>query len=683
MYDVGEMKPTLFWNWVAALLCCSLIASPAIAQTDAGADAGERSEAVAEAGPDADGGGSGGTGGVDADASADELPPEAASDAKRMVRIRKVIELDTQHLRWLRSELRSRTKWFDNLAAAMAELSQERSDKREQLEALEDVADSDATQVEALRAELEELNEDYKLFDTQTDLALTAEKAVKEQIEALEAKLVIEKRALGELTGEIQIEVPEPDAPAAEPTQAAKPGRSLPLPLPLPLPSQPAPAPREAQSSSTMTAAQLHAHKVLMEAEREVQIAKIALSEFVERKQALERQIRFEEGLAETHTKEVENLTHALEAFGARLEKYREAEAPSDKIRRLEDGIRAITSTIKESDDDEETRAAYIESLRERLLRLGEAQLRVTNVVDEKETAADKTRDHIVWLESPIHPQNIAHWAEERGPRMLLVIAAALFLLIFVQLSARGIARALVGRRRGPRSGGTGRADTLAFSFRSASRVVIVVLGVLLVVQEAGVDITTVLGGAAILGVAIAFGAQDMMKDYFSGFLILLEDQYQLGDLVTIRGITGTVESVNMRVTVLRDLEGRVHFIPNGEIDRVTNRTYGWGRPVFEIPVRFDEDLDRVIETLIDVAKGLAQDPDWQGSIIGDPDMLGVDKFTDYGVVIKFMVKTQPDKLFVVRREMLRRIAKRLNELGIQITVPQRMFVRGNTDTEG
>jgi small conductance mechanosensitive channel len=136
-----------------------------------------------------------------------------------------------------------------------------------------------------------------------------------------------------------------------------------------------------------------------------------------------------------------------------------------------------------------------------------------------------------------------------------------------------------------------------------------------------------------------------------------------------------------MRVTVLRDLEGRVHFIPNGSIDQVTNRTYGWGRPVFEVPVGYTEDVDKVMETLVEVAKELSQDPDWKGSIIGDPDMLGVDKFTDYGVVIKFMVKTQPDKLFVVRREMLRRITKRFNELGIRITVPQRMLVRGDSDT--
>jgi small conductance mechanosensitive channel len=431
-----------------------------------------------------------------------------------------------------------------------------------------------------------------------------------------------------------------------------------------------------------MTTAQLEAHHVLDQAEREVKLSKVALSEFVQRKQALEEQIEFEEGLSETHDKEVENLKLALEAFEARLQKYRDTDAADEKIQRLERGIREIKRSLEASDDDDDTRQAYIKSLHERRTRLDEEELRVTSVVDENESAAEKARKHIGWLESPIHPQNVAHWARERGPRMLLVIAAALFLLLFVRFSARGIARALVGGRRSGRNVGTGRADTLAFSFQSASRVVIVVLSVMLVLQEAGVDITTVLGGAAIIGVAIAFGAQDLMKDYFSGFLILAEDQYQLGDLITIRGITGTVESVNMRVTVLRDLEGRVHFVPNGSIDQVTNRTYGWGRPVFEVPVGFGEDVDRAIATLVEVAKELHDDPDWKGSIIGDPEMLGVDKFTDYGVVIKFMMKTQPDKLFAVRREMLRRITKRFQELGIQITVPQRMLLRDESDTQ-
>jgi len=285
-----------------------------------------------------------------------------------------------------------------------------------------------------------------------------------------------------------------------------------------------------------------------------------------------------------------------------------------------------------------------------------------------------------MWLESPIHPKNIQHWAKERGPRILLVLLAAFLLLTFVRLSARRIARTFVRRRRGSRTTGTGRADTLAFSFRSVSRVLIVVFAVLLVLQEAGVDIKTVLGGAAIVGVAIAFGAQDLMRDYLSGFLILAEDQYQLGDLITIGTVTGTVESVNMRVTVLRDLEGRVHFIPNGNIDHVTNRTYAWGRPVIEVPVAYDEDVDRVMDTLVQIAKALGQDPAWEGKVIGEPDMLGVDKFTEYGVVIKFMVKTEPEELFAVRRELLRRISLRFNELGIRITVPQRILLHENEE---
>ena len=674
------MKTTLFWTWITAFALLALASPPALAQGDpeAGAetDAGTEDEAGAEtdAGTEDEAG---------TEEDVDAPPTEAASDAKRMVRIRKVIELDTQHLRWLHGELRSRSKWFEGLVGEMAEVAAERNETKEKLEALDADPESDPDDVEALRAELKELNVDYGLFDTQTDLALTAEKAVREQVAALEEKIEGEKRALGELAGEIEIELPDD---AAAPTAAPKPAEAakappIPLPLPVPKPAAQPPSTEAAKRSSSMTAAQLEAHHLLDEAERDVALAKVALAEFIARKQALEQQIEFEQSLSETHDKEVENLKLALEAFEGRLQKYRGTDAPDEKIQRLERGVREINRSLEASDDDDDARAAYIKSLHERHSRLEEEELRVTALVDEKDRAAEKAGKRIGWLESPIHPENVAHWAQERGPRMLLVIAAALFLLLFVRFSARGIARTLVGRRRSARNVGTGRADTLAFSFQSASRVVIVVLGVMLFLQEGGVDITTVLGGAAIIGVAIAFGAQDLMKDYFSGFLILAEDQYQLGDLITIRGITGTVESVNMRVTVLRDLEGRVHFVPNGSIDQVTNRTYGWGRPVFEVPVGFGEDVDRAIETLVEVAKELAQDPDWKGSIIGDPDMLGVDKFTDYGLVLKFMVKTQPDKLFAVRREMLRRIAKRFQELGIQITVPQRILMRGGDDT--
>jgi small conductance mechanosensitive channel len=679
----SEMKTRSRWAWVLGLALGVLAPLPhALAQDEPAEqkeiETGSESDVGSETGP-------GGEAGPVVDAGIEEPPAEAASDAMRVVRIRKVITLDKQRLGWLRSELRSRARWFEALAEGMGEIAQERNEKREELEALEASPEADPEEAAARRAEIEELDEDHALFDTQTDLALSAEKTIHEQIEALEEKIEKDEHALGRLTGEIAIELPE-EAPAAEPTGPAAPAEAAKrvlAPLPVPGPDA-APAPKPTKTSSAMTAAQLAAQRKLERAEREVEIAKLDLSEFVERKRALQHQIEFEEELAESDTKERENLERAFEAFAARLKKYRETDAARNKIERLERANRGITDRVEELQKTGGARAEYIKSLEERLANLEEAELRVTAEVDEKQGEAVKVRRSVMWLESPIHPRNIADWAKERGPRILMVIAAAFFLLLFVRLSARRIARTFVVRRhRGDRGGGTGRADTLAFSFQSVLKVLIVLFGVLLVLQEAGVDIKTLLGGAAIIGVAIAFGAQDLMKDYFSGFLILLEDQYQLGDLVTIKGITGTVESVNMRVTVLRDLEGRVHFVPNGNIDQVTNRTYGWGRPVFEVPVGFDEDVDKVMETLVDVAKKLSEDPGWKGSIIGEPDMLGVDKFTDYGAVIKFMVKTQPDKLFVVRREMLRRVSKRFIEDGIRITVPQRILVRDDDDAPG
>jgi small conductance mechanosensitive channel len=639
------------------------------AQRDAGAEAADANQAE----PAAPG----------ADAGVEEAPAEAASEAKRVVRIRQVIELDKQRLRWLRAELGARTRWFEDLAAGMTQVAEERNQKREKLEALEAAPEPDRDALAALQAEVDELQEDYSLYDTQTDLALKAEKTVREQIEAMEAKIAQDENVLGKLTGEITVELATPPvgAPAEPVKEAGAPQQPVGMPSLSPQVAPAAPStPTVKKTSSAMTSAQLQAAKVLERKTQEVELAKLALADFVERKRALQRQIEYEQRLAKNDAEEIENLEHVLDIAEGRLEKYRKDGAPAEKIEQRKRGNRTIVRVIAESKKNAEARNAYIESLLQRLANLEESELGITKEVDATQEEADAARRHANWLESPIHPRNVQHWAKERGPRILLVLFAAISLLVFVQLSARRIARALVRRRRGARAMGTGRADTLAVSFRSVSRIVIVVFAVLLVLQEAGIDIKTVLGGAAILGVAVAFGAQDLMKDYFSGFLILAEDQYQLGDLVTIGGVTGTVESVNMRVTVLRDLEGRVHFIPNGNIDHVTNRTYAWGRPVFEIPIGFDEDADAVMAALIQIAAELAEDQSWQGRIIGPPDMLGVDKFTDYGQVIKFMVKTQPDQLFAVRREMLRRISKRFRELGIRITVPQRILARDGAE---
>ena len=135
-----------------------------------------------------------------------------------------------------------------------------------------------------------------------------------------------------------------------------------------------------------------------------------------------------------------------------------------------------------------------------------------------------------------------------------------------------------------------------------------------------------------------------------------------------------------MRTTMLRDIEGRVHFIPNGEIKAVTNRTYVWGRAVLEIPMSYKENLDRVMEVILDEAEKFREDPEMGEWITDDPVMLGVDKFTESGAVIKFMVQTQPDKIFATRRELLRRIKNRFDQEGIEISVPHRILVHQKGD---
>ncbi len=272
-----------------------------------------------------------------------------------------------------------------------------------------------------------------------------------------------------------------------------------------------------------------------------------------------------------------------------------------------------------------------LESLEERLVYATDELERVTRHAAEKRQEADSARKWLVWVESPLHPGNLASWAIERGPRVLAVLLLAGLVLLILRVSLRRIARLVVTKSRKARSSATNRADTLALSFQSLATTLILAACVLLVLQEAGLDVKTVLGGAAILGVAIAFGAQNLMRDYFTGFMMLLEDQYELGDLVSIGSITGTVERVNMRVTMLRDLEGRVHFIPNGQIGSLTNRTYDWARALVDIPVGPGEDVDRVMAILVEAAASLKLDPEWADEIVDEPQMLGVDKFTESG----------------------------------------------------
>jgi small conductance mechanosensitive channel len=636
-----------------------------------------------EAAPKVQDQGSSANGQAEKDAPSGDESPAVITDAERLLRVEQVIQLDMERISKLRSDKQEREDLFDELAAELEFLKTSRAEKTSQFEELKAAGDLD--EASSLEAEVAKLEQQYQRLLKQTDLTYQSAKSLGDQIRSLQEKIEKDEKARNELMGARPTEeagAPGPTAEVGTLTPTAEPSKTSPLPQVLPgLPGTPATSSAQPPAKLPETAEQVEARREADRREAEARQAEQAVMDFLDRKAALEEQIELEQDLLQTARSSRENLDQALRESAAELEERIAAGADQKELADLQRRNRGINDLMRETRQEIDDRRAYLDSLHERLEVLHEEQLAVTQEAEARRLEAQAASKRSTWLESPLHPQNISRWIVTRGPRMLLVIAVAALLLFLIRISARGVARSVVhGGRGGEASSTTNRADTLALSFRSVASLLIVVAGTLLVFQEAGVDVKTVLGGAAILGFAIAFGAQNLMRDYFTGFMILLEDQYELGDLITIGSITGTVEKVNMRTTVLRDLEGRVHFIPNGEVKSVTNRTYVWGRAVLEIPVGYKEDVDRVMEVILDVAKNFRTDPEFESWVTDDPVMLGVDKFTEYGVVIKFMMQTRPDKMFAVRRQMLRRVKNRFDREGIEISVPHRVIIQREPD---
>lgn len=186
-----------------------------------------------------------------------------------------------------------------------------------------------------------------------------------------------------------------------------------------------------------------------------------------------------------------------------------------------------------------------------------------------------------------------------------------------------------------------------------------------------GLGVTPFLAMGTVLAAAVGFGAQDLVKDMIAGLFILVEDQYHIGDTVTIAGVTGTVEDIQLRVTVMRDLEGNVLYVPNGQITVTSNFTSYYAQPVVDVGIAYEEDVDRAIEVLEDELNRLAQDREWSGRIDGPPEVLGVNELADSSVVLRARLTTDAVERWTVRREALRRVKNRFDAEGISIPFPQ------------
>jgi small-conductance mechanosensitive channel len=217
------------------------------------------------------------------------------------------------------------------------------------------------------------------------------------------------------------------------------------------------------------------------------------------------------------------------------------------------------------------------------------------------------------------------------------------------------------------------RAKTMGDLLKSVITGALVAIFGTMILSQLGVNIAPIIASAGILGIALGFGAQSLVKDFLSGVFMIFEDQFGVGDVVDVGEATGTIEAVSLRVTRLRDLEGTVWYVPNGEIQRVGNKSKNWSRAVVDVGVGYDEDLARAKRVLTEVSHELWEDDDYRSVIVEEPEVTGVEALTPDSITLRVLVKTAPMEQWGIARELRQRIKARFDHEGIEIPFPQRV----------
>lgn len=259
--------------------------------------------------------------------------------------------------------------------------------------------------------------------------------------------------------------------------------------------------------------------------------------------------------------------------------------------------------------------------------------------------------------------------------RIVLILIIGWGALTAVRIALRRMEKLLVERAK--REGemaleAAKRAETLAKLVRQAAVILVWVLMALMILREIGVEIAPILASAGIVGLAVGFGAQNLVRDLITGFFMIMENQIRVGDIVVVNGTRGLVEQINLRTIVLRDASGVVHVFPNGTIGTLANETREWSAFVFDIGVSYREDTDRVVDVMRQTGRDLRQDPSFGENMLEDIEIFGVDQFGESAVQIKGRLKTMPGKQKEVGREYLRRLKKEFDRTGISIPFPHR-----------
>ncbi|ADJ26817.1 MscS Mechanosensitive ion channel [Dehalogenimonas lykanthroporepellens BL-DC-9] len=269
--------------------------------------------------------------------------------------------------------------------------------------------------------------------------------------------------------------------------------------------------------------------------------------------------------------------------------------------------------------------------------------------------------------------------------RILLIVAGAYFVYKTLKVFVTRLVQRYIeyqANTRKAREESIRRVKTINGIIVGAIGTVIAMLAGFMVLSEFNVDIGPLLASAGVVGIAIGFGAQSLIKDALNGLFIVFEDQFNNGDVVKVCGVSGTVQDLNMRRTVLRDLDGVVHIIPNGQITTVSNYTREWARVNLNVPVAYSTDLDKATTVINRVGRELADDTEFGPLIISAPQVLRVDNFGDSGIEIKILGDTKSMKQWMVTGELRRRLKKAFDQEGIEIPFPHTKLFFDNAQLE-
>ena len=253
---------------------------------------------------------------------------------------------------------------------------------------------------------------------------------------------------------------------------------------------------------------------------------------------------------------------------------------------------------------------------------------------------------------------------------IVVVVALAWFLARLFRLAMERLDR-VIARKARERRGSSEEIDrrvlTLGGILRRGGLVIIWAIAAMIALKQAGIDIAPILAGAGVLGIAVGFGAQSLVRDLISGFFIILEDQIRVGDMVVVNGQRGTVESLDLRNTILRDDFGVVHYFANGAITSIANMTRDWSAIIVDVNVAVQEDTDRVAEIMRRVAEQMREDPRFRDQILGPPEVLGLESFNETAAVMRVRLRTRPLQQWAAGREYRDRLRKALFEERIEL----------------